>query len=279
MQNNNTPYLFDLKNDYAFKKVFGTPANEQLTLDILNVMLEKQLESKLVSVSFPNSEQQISSSTGKTGRLDVICQDQQGNRYIIEMQRQQEEDFRERVQHYAATELANQLQRGQTYSQLPSVILLAFLDFSLFPQHQHYISHHSIREHQTGENELKNLRFTFVDLPKFKQSIQGKPLASLTHQERLCKALKDASQLNKTDIDILTQNDPIMQQVLSQLETQKWDNQERARYLQAERWDMDYHSSMAQARNKGRQEGRQDILNALVRQGKLSQSEAQALRI
>ena len=70
-----------------------------------------------------------------------------------------------------------------------------------------------------------------------------------------------------------------MQQVLSQLETQKWDNQERARYLQAERWDMDYNSSMAQARNKGRQEGRQDILNALVRQGKLSQSEAQALRI
>ena len=286
---------YDLKNDVAFKRTFGSEGTEEITLDLLNSLLTPHLEAPLVSLEFINKEQHATSEKGKSGRLDVLCKDAKGNRYIIEMQAGDHPHFGQRVQFYTAVDVANQLNKGKTYGDLRRVITLSFLNFSLFPDFKNYTTNFGALE----LTELKPsphvdlLNYTFVDLPKFRESIKHVPLEKLDHKQRLCKVIADAGTLNKAQAKKLTQDDPIMQMILRNLEAERWNEKDRARYLQAAKWDMDYDNGMISAERRGEQRGerrgeqrgkrigeqrgRQKALNDLVTKGIITLEQARSL--
>lgn len=81
--------------------------------------------------------------------LDVLCTDQNGVQYIIEMQVAKTTGFEKRAQYYAAKAYARQLLPGEEYDQLKEVIFIAITDYVVFPEKAAIKSDHLILDKQT----------------------------------------------------------------------------------------------------------------------------------
>src|SRR5699024_10417435 len=64
--------LMDLKVDYAFKQLFGTEKNKQITVVFLNAILQKAGRDQITDISFANIEAGGEFIDDKRSRLDLL---------------------------------------------------------------------------------------------------------------------------------------------------------------------------------------------------------------
>lgn len=81
--------FYDPKVDIAFKRIFGQKENINITIDFLNSMLE--VEKPIKSIENPEL------SSKKESKIDVLCIDTIGVKYIIEMQVSPDRHFMKRA--------------------------------------------------------------------------------------------------------------------------------------------------------------------------------------
>lgn len=103
----------------------------------------------------------------KQSIVDVLCRDSSGIQYIVEMQVAKTKGFEKRAQYYAAKAYSSQAHKGGQYQDLKGVIFIAIADFILFQDKLAYKSDHVTVDKTTYEHDLKDLSFTFIELPKF----------------------------------------------------------------------------------------------------------------
>jgi len=108
----------------------------------------------------------------KQSIVDVLCRDQSGTQFIIEMQVAKTPGFEERAQFYAARAYINQMHVGGKYQDLKEVIFIAITDYVMFPNKPVWKSSHVTLDTKTYEQDLKAFSFTFVELPKFTKPIE-----------------------------------------------------------------------------------------------------------
>ena len=154
-------------NDIAFKKIFGSEDHKNVTISFLNSILEFTGQSVIKDVQFLNTEQKRILCDKKDNILDVLCTDQAGNKYIVEVQVEGIGGFGKRIVFYGAKTYALQLGATQAYSKLTPVIAVSVLNFILFPSKKDYKSIHLLLDKKTYEHDLKELSFAFIELPKF----------------------------------------------------------------------------------------------------------------
>lgn len=106
---------------------------------------------------------------GKVTIVDVKVQDQGGHNYIVEMQVAEVDGFDKRVLYYASKSYSSQTDRGDLYNQLNPTFFIGILDFEV-SQNKDFISRHRIIDAETGENFIRDIEFTFIELPKFNKS-------------------------------------------------------------------------------------------------------------
>ncbi len=75
------------KNDLAFKQIFGEKKNKDILIAMLNVVLKNQLHKPIKQVEFLKTSQDPRVAVEKQSIVDVLCEDQDGCKYIIEMVR------------------------------------------------------------------------------------------------------------------------------------------------------------------------------------------------
>lgn len=157
----------DPRNDVAFKKIFGSEEHKAVTISFLNALLEHPEQRKIVDLQFLNTEQHPIIDGKKGNILDILCTDQSGKRYIIEIQVVRVPAFDKRIVFYAAKTYALQLDNAVQYIALEPVIAISILDCIQFPNKTDFKSTHFILDAKTGERDLPDLSFIFVELPKF----------------------------------------------------------------------------------------------------------------
>ncbi len=162
--------FLDARNDYAFKRIFGTEKNKDILIHFLNDILAFTGLAAIHDVEFLATILDPEIAAKKQSIVDVLCKDSQGSRYIIEMQFTKTKGFEKRAQYYAAKAYIKQANKGEEYHNLKEVIFIAIADFILFPNKQAYKSDHVTLDEITYENDLKDFSFTFVELPKFKKT-------------------------------------------------------------------------------------------------------------
>lgn len=161
--------FLDPRNDVAFKKIFGSEEHKNITISFLNSILEYTGERAIKSIIFLNTEQHEIVRLKKDNILDILCTDHTGYQYIVEMQVEKVKEFGKRMVYYGAKTYSMQLGKGKPYHKLSPVIVVAIIDFTMFPDKKDYKSIHHIADAKTGENDLDQLYFAFVELPKFKK--------------------------------------------------------------------------------------------------------------
>ena len=104
--------------------------------------------------------------------MDVKCTDEEGRQYIVEMQNKKFPAFVKRAQIYAPHSYVAQFSSGEDYSTLKPVILLCLANHTLFPNKTQVVSYHDTLDRDTGEHDLQEISYVFIELPKFDKKEQ-----------------------------------------------------------------------------------------------------------
>jgi predicted transposase/invertase (TIGR01784 family) len=156
----------DIKNDVAFRKIFGNENRKEVLISFLNAVLLLQENYKIVNVDILTPYQLPDLKGGKVTIVDVKAKDQNDKTYIVEIQVAEVEGFDKRVLYYASKSYSAQIERGDQYENLNPTYFIGILDFEV-TQNPSYINRHKIVDIETNENFIKDIEFNFIELPKF----------------------------------------------------------------------------------------------------------------
>jgi predicted transposase/invertase (TIGR01784 family) len=169
----------DVTNDIAFRKIFGDENRKLALISFLNAVLDFAEGKRVVDVTILNPYQLPKLSGGKATIVDVKATDQNDNTFIVEMQVAEIKDFDKRVLYYASQSYTNQIERGDLYEKLNPTFFIGILDFEV-TKNTSYLSRHKIVDIETGEHVIRNMEFSFIELPKFNKT--EKELLSIIDQ-------------------------------------------------------------------------------------------------
>jgi predicted transposase/invertase (TIGR01784 family) len=226
----------DPKNDIAFKKIFGSEKNKDILIHFLNDILGSFKKSNIIDVEFLPTILNPEVAIQKQSIVDVLCKDENGAKYIIEMQVSATKGFEKRAQYYAAKVYGNQAKIGEEYHGLKEIIFLAIADYIIFPNKPHYKSDHIILDKITYEQDLKDFFFTFIELPKFNKNKEE--LSSI--EEKWCYFFKHAHETTETDLLRIIGSDSIIHKAYIALDQFYWTENELMAYEEMKRARMDH---------------------------------------
>ncbi|MDX2282739.1 MAG: Rpn family recombination-promoting nuclease/putative transposase [Bacteroidia bacterium] len=163
----------DVKNDIAFRKIFGNENKKIILISFLNAVMKLRGKDAIDDVEILNPYQLPIIRNLKSSIIDVKARTKQGNTYIVEMQVAEPDGLDKRLLYYASKEYAQQIESGELYTRLNPVIFIGIFDFE-FTEGPAYLSHHAVCDVETGERVIQDMDFYFIELPKF-----GKPMPEL----------------------------------------------------------------------------------------------------
>ncbi|MGL4540198.1 MAG: Rpn family recombination-promoting nuclease/putative transposase [Candidatus Rhabdochlamydia sp.] len=232
----------DPKNDVAFKKIFGSEKNKDILIHFLNDILGSFKNSNIIEIEFLPTILNPNIASQKLSIIDVLCKDENGAKYIIEMQVTHSKGFEKRAQHYAAKVYSEQAKVGAKYQNLKEIIFIAISDCIIFPKKSHYKSDHIILDKTTYEHDLKDFYFTFIELPKFNKNKEE--LSSI--EEKWCYFFKHAHETAEADLLKIIGNDTIIHRAYTALNHFYWTENELRDYEDMNRVIMDNMAVMEQ---------------------------------
>ena len=113
-------------NDFAFKKIFGTPENKFILISLLNAIL--RLAKPIVDLTIQNPFNLQDFKDDKLSILDIKAVDQDDAIYDIEMQLSIFSGLVKRIVFYGCEVYAGQLKAGDDYSELKPVYSICLLE-------------------------------------------------------------------------------------------------------------------------------------------------------
>lgn len=156
----------NVKNDVAFRKIFGNEHKKVILISFLNAVLGLEGQNRVREVTLLNPFQLPRIAGEKSSIIDVRATDEKGFTFIVEMQVAEPAGFAKRVLYYTSKDYAGQINTGEDYPLLRPVYFIGVLDFNYFSG-KNYLSSQLIVDEATGECVFKDLKFKFIELKKF----------------------------------------------------------------------------------------------------------------
>ena len=159
------------RTDFAFKKIFGSEQSHDILVSFLNGILYGG-EATIQDLTIINPYQSPILKGLKSTYLDITAQLRTGETVVIEMQVLNVAGFEKRILYNAAKTYSIELNEGQSYVDLNSVIALTITDFIMFDDIEQNISRFILKEKKCFvDYSIQDLELVFVELPKFKRSL------------------------------------------------------------------------------------------------------------
>ena len=149
--------------DYWFKRTFAElPFSERLLILLLQELIP---ERKIASLSYVHQEHTNPYPDARGVRVDVEVTDENGSRFLVEMQREPQDWFYERAIYYASHCILQQMPLGQDDFSFPPVYFIGIMDFALHNDPQRVMYRYALREDQDKDLMTDSLHFIFLELP------------------------------------------------------------------------------------------------------------------
>lgn len=250
----------DVKNDIAFRKIFGNENRTQSLISFLNAVLDFSGEDSIVSVTILNPYQLPKLRGGKVNILDVRATDQRKRQFIVEMQVAEKDGFDKRVLYYLTKSYNSQIERADKYRDLKPAFFIGILSDFSHTANPHYISRSRICDIDTGEITIKDIEFTFVELLKFEKQLYE--LSTLA--DKWIYFIKNAENLNIIPNDITDEG------LLSAYEganQHTWTQAELDAYDYVDMREEDERAQLDAAEKRGKIERGAEIAREMKREG------------
>ncbi|WP_262151904.1 Rpn family recombination-promoting nuclease/putative transposase [Chryseobacterium foetidum] len=158
--------------DFGFKKIFGEEASKPLLIDFLNALLPQT--NKIVDLNFKNTEQLGQTETDRKAIYDIYCENENGEKFIVELQKAKQNYFKERTVYYSTFPIREQAERGEWNYNLKAVYCVGILDFTFDdyesePERSEVV--HTIKlKNQNNKIFYDKLTFIYLEMPNFSKN-------------------------------------------------------------------------------------------------------------
>ena len=154
--------------DFAFKKLFGTEVNKELLRSFLNALLDGQ--EVITNLTYLNTEQLGTQEPDRKAVFDIYCENEHGEKFLVEMQKAEQQFFKDRSLFYATFPIRDreQAKRGDWNYRLKAVYTIGILNFTFDDKDPDYF-HHEVKLMDTRTKEVfyDKLTFIYLEMPKF----------------------------------------------------------------------------------------------------------------
>ena len=168
----------DPKADLTFKLIFE---HEDLLISLLNALLPLDEGKQIEHLEYLPAELVPENPGKKDSVVDVRCRETGGREFIVEMQLNWNNEFRQRVILNSAKAVVKQLETGEKYKLIQPVYSLNLINDTGFESDPDEFYHdYAIVDVAHTDRIIEGLRFVFIELPKFKpKTIAQKKMAVL----------------------------------------------------------------------------------------------------
>lgn len=157
--------------DFGFKKIFGEEASKPLLVDFLNALLPEQ--AKIIDLTFKNTEHLGLTDSDRKAVYDIYCENERGEKFIVELQKAKQNYFRERTIYYSTFPIREQAEKGEWNYNLKAVYCIGILDFTFDdyesePEKSEVV--HTIKlKNQHNKVFYDKLTYIYLEMPNFKK--------------------------------------------------------------------------------------------------------------
>ena len=239
--------LFDPKEDFVFKALFGTEENKKLLISLLNSILKGK--PYINDLSLNNSELTKILEPNKSSRLDILATSDDGIKFNIEMQCRKTNNLPTRTLFYTSKLYAKDLKKNEDYNKTKVISIWLFGENVTDRKSAINEAYVTFQKNDKDPYEImtNNLRIIYLELDKYIVSDEN-------IKYKLSKwvdFLKDPINLNKD-----TAEDKDIDKARKTLEYISTSKEERIIIEKIVEGRNDYYSSNTIAREEGIEEGK-----------------------
>ena len=235
-----------LLTDFGFKRIFGTNPNKDLLIDFLNSLFDG--EQVVKNVTFLNSEHVGDVRTDRKAIFDVYCENEKGEKFIVEMQNASQKYFKDRSLYYATFPIREQAKKGEVWNyELKHVYVVALLNYDMTDSAfaQDTINHDiGLLDKQTHKVFNDKLTFKYVEIAKFNKSIEELK----TNYDKWIYVLQNLSRLDRQPRYLQTE---VFSRLFNQAEIARFSKTELREYEDSLKAYRDMKNSLDNAEEKG----------------------------
>ena len=230
--------------DFGFKRLFGSECNTELLISFLNTIFHGK--QNIQKVTYINSE-------SRPGFFVVRCENDKGEKFIVEIQNVYQEFFKDRTIYYSTFPIREQAQRGGDWDfHLNPVYTIGLLNFNFADGLENAKRwHHEVKlmEVDTHEVFYDKLTYIYVEIPKFDK--KESELESM--YDKWMYVLKNLSNLMQRPAAL---QERVFTRLFEQAEISKFDKQELKLYEDSINAYRDIVNAIRTAEKKKYAEGR-----------------------
>ena len=238
--------------DFGFKKLFGTEMNKDLLISFLNALFNGH--EVVRDVTFLNGEHFGESYRDRKAIFDVYCENEKGEKFIVEMQKAEQDYFKDRSVYYATFPIREQAPRGDWDFQLKAVYTVGILNF-VFPANEYSPEcyHHEVKLMDVEDKHVfyDKLTFLYLEMPKFNKTEDE----LVTMFDKWLFVLRNLSGLMERPAAL---QERIFTKLFEQAEIARFTPQDAREYEESVKVYRDLTNVVNTAERKGREEGRKE---------------------
>ena len=161
------PKYINPLTDFGFKKLFGSEPNKALLIDLLNHIIPDR---HIVDLTYSTNEHTGRTAFDRKAIFDIYCKGDDGDRFIVEMQKAKQNYFKDRSVFYASFLIQEQGQRKDWNYKLDTVYSIGILDFVFDDRKENQRVFHVVElKDQDGAIFYDKLKFIYIELPNFRK--------------------------------------------------------------------------------------------------------------
>ncbi len=239
-----------LLTDFGFKRIFGSKPNKDLLINFLNSLFKK--EQVITDVKYLNSEHVGDAYTDRKAIFDVYCENEKGEKFIVEMQNAYQRFFKDRSLYYTTFPIKEQAPKGADWDfNLSHVYVVALLNFDMKEDafDEKAIAHDvGLLDKKTKKVFNEKLTFKYVEIAKFDKTLDK----LRTLNDKWLYALKNLPTLGNRPKEL---RDKIFDKLFAEAEIAKFTKKELREYEDSLKAYRDIKNSLDTAREQGFEKG------------------------
>ena len=251
-----------LLTDFGFKRIFGTKPNKDLLINFLNSLFDGFQVIK--DVKYLNSEHVGDVFAERKAIFDVYCENEKGEKFIVEMQNAYQKYFKDRSLFYSTFPIREQAPKGADWNfKLDHVYTVALLNFDLEDEafDKDDINHDvGLLDKKTHKVFNDKLSFKYVEIAKFDKTEDE----LVTLYDKWLYVLKNLSRLDERPAAL---KEKIFSKLFEEAEIAKFTPTELKEYEDSLKAYRDVKNFIDTALEKGRMEGVIQVAKKLLESG------------
>jgi predicted transposase/invertase (TIGR01784 family) len=241
----------DIFTDYGFKKIFGEEANKNFLIDFLNSLLPAHAHIK--DLTFKNTEQLPVTINERKAVYDIYCENDRGEKFIVELQKAKQDYFMERTIYYSTFPISGQAIKGEWDYNLKAVYCIGILDFKFSDytdegEKGEVVHTHTIKN-QHNRQVYDKLTYIYLEMPNFSK----KEHELKTRLEQWLFFIKNLETF--TVIPEIFKNDVVFTEAIEKAELARMSEEALSTYLAGLKEYRDNISKIKTAKREGIEEG------------------------